>query len=160
MADQADQPEWRCVAARRWRYCVARERAAIGRFADALENDLAIAGVIPAARLSLATVLDELLANVVMHAQTVRGPVHVRLRRRNGELVARLRYFATAFDPTAHPPPQQPATIGEARTGGVGIAMVRAMTREFAWWHARGENHLCVRIEEQGLGARKAGARD
>ena len=150
MAEKADQRVRRFVASRRWHYRVARERAAIGRFADELEADLAAAGVVAAARLSLATVLDELLANVVMHAHAVRGPMHVRLRWCNGELVARLRYFGTAFDPTAQPAPQHPTTIAEARTGGVGIAMVRAMTREFGWRHARGENHLRVRVGEAG----------
>ena len=147
MADTADH------RARRWRYRVARERAAIGRFADVLDADLAAAGIASAVRLNLATVLDELLANVVMHARDVRGPVHVRLRAHAGELVARLRYFGTAFDPTAHPAPVHAASIAEARTGGVGIAMVRAMTREFGWRHARGENHLRVRLaDEHGTG--------
>ena len=140
MPDMADH------RARRWRYRVARERAAIGRFADVLEADLTSAGITSAARVNLATVLDELLANVVMHAREVRGPVHVRLRAHAGELVARLRYFGKAFDPTAHPAPSPAASIIEARMGGVGIAMVRAMTREFGWRHVRGENHLRVRL--------------
>ncbi len=147
MGDAVEHRACRSVGARRWRYRVARERAAIGRFADALEADLAAAGVPVPTRLSLATVLDELLANVVMHACNVRGPVHVRLRSHAGELVARLRYTGCAFDPTAHPAPHAAATIAEARTGGVGIAMVRAMTREFGWRHARGENHLRVRLD-------------
>lgn len=146
MADTDYRPRMGSVAARRWRYRVARQRAAIGRFATALEGDLVAAGVAEAPRLALATVLDELLANVVMHASNVRGPVLVRLRLRNGELVARLRYIAAAFDPTARANPELPTSIAQARTGGVGIAMVRAMTREFVYRHARGENHLCVRL--------------
>lgn len=148
MADMADRPRPRqpYTVARRWRYRVARQRAAIGHFANALEVDLLAAGVAEAPRLALATVLDELLANVVMHASDVRGPVLVRLRLRNGELVARLRYIAAAFDPTTRANPELPTSIAEARTGGVGIAMVRAMTREFVYRHARGENHLRVRV--------------
>ena len=131
---------------RRWRYRVGRERSAIGRLADRVESDLSAAGIGESARMSLATVLDELLANVLMHARDVRGPVHVRLRACHGDVVARVRYAAAAFDPTSREAPVLPSSIADARCGGVGIAMVRALTREFAWRHARGVNHLRVRI--------------
>lgn len=134
------------AGATRWRYRVARERAAIGQFSDAMEADLSAAGIAESVRQSLATVLDELLANVVMHAQAARGPVHVHMRRRKDELIVRLRYHASAFDPTAIAEAQLPASIAAATPGGVGIAMVRAMTREFSYRFRRGENHLRVRV--------------
>ncbi len=133
-------------AARRWRYRVPVQRAAIGIFADQMELDLAAAGVDESVRQSLATVLDELLANVIMHAEAVRGPVHVRLRCGNAELIAHLRYCAAAFDPTAIGVVHLPTTIASANIGGVGITMVRAMTREFVHQYRRGENHLRVRL--------------
>lgn len=136
-------------AARRWRYRVATERAAIGRFADRMDEDLDAAGIDENVRQSLATVLDELLANVVMHAQAVRGPVHVHLNCRDDELIARLRYCAIAFDPTAAVAAHQPSTVASANIGGVGITMVRAMTREFSHQYRRGENHLRVRLPMQ-----------
>ena len=145
MADKAGQQR-QSGAVRHWRYRVASERAAIGQFADALEQDLISAGVAETVRQSLATVLDELLANVVMHAQAVRGPVHVDLRCDKDELIAHLRYCAAAFDPTAIAEAHLPATLAMANPGGVGIAMVRAMTREFVYRYQRGENHLRVRV--------------
>ena len=146
MAAETDPRTRRSGVTRRWRYRVARDRAAIGRVADRIDADLAAAGIAQTARFSLATVLDELLANVLMHAESVRGPVHVRLRACGGEVVARLRYCAAAFDPTACEAPPPPTSIAEARTGGVGIVMVRALTRDFSWRHARGMNHLRVRV--------------
>ncbi|HMM68250.1 MAG TPA: ATP-binding protein [Dokdonella sp.] len=146
MVETTSQHRQPAPAAKRWRYRVGRERGAIGRFADTLEADLVAAGIAENVRQSLATVLDELLANVVMHAQSARGPVHVHLRRRNDELIVRLRYSAAAFDPTAIAVAQLPATLAQANPGGVGIAMVRAMTREFAYGFRRGENHLRVRV--------------
>ena len=136
----------RMVMTQRWRYRVSAERAAIGDFADQMEQDLGAAGIPDSVRQSLATVLDELLANVVMHAQGVRGPVHVRLHCSDSELIARLRYCAAAFDPTAIAVAHLPTTIASANIGGVGIAMVRAMTREFTHQYRRGENHLRVRL--------------
>ena len=146
MAEGVDQHQMRGSAARRWRYRVPVQRAAIGIFADRMEVDLRAAGVPESVRQSLATVLDELLANVVMHAEGVRGPVHVRLRCCDNELVARLRYCAAAFDPTEIAVAELPATIAAANIGGVGIAMVRAMTREFVHQYRRGENHLRLRL--------------
>ncbi len=131
---------------RRWRYRVATKNAAIGRFSDCMEQDLDAAGINETVRQSLATVLDELLANVVMHAQAVRGPVHVRLHCKDDELIARLRYCAIAFDPTVIAEAHLPTTVAAANIGGVGIAMVRAMTREFTYQYRRGENHLRLRL--------------
>lgn len=152
MAENDRQHLPRTAAASRWRYRVGRERGAIGRFADALEHDLVAAGVAESVRQTLATVLDELLANVLMHAQSARGPVHVHLRRRKDDLIVRLRYCATAFDPTAIAAAQMPASLAAATPGGVGIAMVRAMTREFVYAFRRGENHLRVRVALQTAG--------
>src|SRR5690606_29399077 len=129
MVEGADQHCRGDAAAKRWRYRVRAQRAAIGIFADRMEDDLSAAGVPENVRQSLATVLDELLANVVMHAEGVRGPVHVHLRCCDDELVARLRYCAAAFDPTEVAVAELPTTIAAANIGGVGIAMVRAMTR-------------------------------
>ncbi|OJY97182.1 MAG: hypothetical protein BGP25_12945 [Lysobacterales bacterium 63-13] len=146
MAEGVDQHRKHHSAAKRWRYRVPVRRAAIGTFADRMEDDLDAAGVPAGVRQSLATVLDELLANVIMHADDVRGPVHVHLRRGGNELVARLRYCAAAFDPTEIAVADLPTTIAAANIGGVGIAMVRAMTREFVHQYRRGENHLRVRL--------------
>lgn len=142
MADASD----RVRQSRRWRYRVARQRRAIGRFADALERDLQAAEVEPSVRQALAVALDELLANVVMHAVAARGPVHVRLRRDEDGLSARLRYAAAPFDPTAQDAPTGPETLAEARIGGLGIAIVRSLCAEFLHEYRRGENRLRLRL--------------
>ena len=131
---------------RRWRYRIARSRVGVGRLADRVESDLAAAGVVVDVRRDLATVLDELLANVIMHAELARGFVHVIVHRRAGELAARIRYRARAFDPTTQAAPLLPDSLADAQCGGVGIAMVRALTRRFEWRHARGENRVNVSL--------------
>ncbi|HNV09636.1 MAG: ATP-binding protein [Dokdonella sp.] len=146
MHELATLRQIRIGTVRRWRYVVPRERSAVGTFADAMEKDLSEAGVAESVRQSLATVLDELLANVIMHAQGANGPIHVRMRVTHEELVARLRYCAHAFDPTAIAATHLPTSIAAAKLGGVGIAMVRAMTEEFSYQYRRGENHLRVRL--------------
>jgi anti-sigma regulatory factor (Ser/Thr protein kinase) len=137
----------RAGTGRRWRYRVSRTATAIGRFADALRSDLSLAGVIEPVILSLSVVLDELLANVVRHAPEARGPVHIRLQLRQGVLVVRLRHAADSFDPTEMPTPDPAQSLAEARCGGVGIALVRAMTDEFTHDYRRGENHIRIRMQ-------------
>ncbi|MEO8012127.1 MAG: ATP-binding protein, partial [Dokdonella sp.] len=131
---------------RRWCYRIARVRSAIGEFADALDADLCAAGVAAAPRRQLATVLDELLANVVMHARQGRGNVHVRLQYRDGRIVARLRYRTAPFDPTAHVSARSPAALADAAIGGAGIALVRALTQRFTYRYQRGENRVRVEV--------------
>ena len=80
MAEGVDQHRKYHSAAKRWRYRVPVRRAAIGIFADRMEDDLDAAGVPASMRQSLATVLDELLANLIMHADDGLGAVHVQLR--------------------------------------------------------------------------------
>lgn len=131
---------------RRWCYCIARERAAIGRFAVALDAVLDAGGVAEAPRRQLATVLDELLANVVMHARDGRGHMHLRLQVRDGCLIARLRYRAAPFDPTMHVSASAPTALADAAIGGAGIALVRALTQRFTYRYRRGENRVCVEV--------------
>lgn len=131
---------------RRWRYRIARERAAVGRFADRMQRELTAAGVSETGCQCLGVVLDELLANVIMHARDARGPVHLRLRYARGVLVARLRHFAAPFDPTTENDFSAPRSLAEATIGGAGLRMVRAMTSVFRYRHHRGENHLRLEI--------------
>ncbi len=138
----AEAPAPRTTTRRHYR--VARSRKAIGRFADALLRDLDRCGTAAEPRQALATVLDELLANVVMHARDARGVVHVHVRRRRGGVEARLRYRARAFDPTAHVPAAAPASIAEARIGGAGLPLVHALTSRFDYARRRGEERVCV----------------
>lgn len=143
---EAGLPRRHELRSRRWCYRIARERSAIGQFADALDADLCAAGLGEASRRQLATVLDELLANVVMHARDGRGHVHVRLQHRHGRMIARLRYRAARFDPTAHVTAEAPTMISAAAIGGAGIALVRALTQAFTYRYRRGENRVCVEL--------------
>ena len=130
------------IATRRWRYCVARERSAVGRFAERMQRDLEDAGISAKSRQTLGVVIDELLANVIMHARDARGPVHLRIRYAQGVLVARMRHFAAAFDSTLTNDEGVAQSLAHATIGGAGLRIVRAMTRDFRYRHHRGQNHL------------------
>ena len=71
---------WRRKPALLWRTRVERERAAIGRFNDEVQRKLD--GKVPAHIVhDMLVAFDELLTNVVMHAEQAAGPIDVELKR-------------------------------------------------------------------------------
>lgn len=146
MTATVTRPMLRADIAHCWQFQVARERAAIGRLADDLEHCLAAVEIEASRRQALATVLDELLANVLMHATGAEGDIAVRVLAGAQELIAHIRYSADAFDPTRLRAAEHPTSVAAAGIGGVGIAMVKAMTTGFSHSYRNGKNHLCVRL--------------
>ena len=124
-----------------WHLRVERDRAAIGKLNDRLEQQLGPSVPEPALR-ALQVTLDELLSNVVMHADGASGPVDLKLSRTVGAIDATVSYFADPFDPTAWKPDAPPKTIENAKMGGHGLPLVRALMDEFRHEYADGRNVL------------------
>jgi len=123
---------------------VERERRAIGLLNDALEQQLRKR--IPESSLrALQVALDELLTNVIMHAEHATGPIEVAVRRGPEALATRISYLALAFDPTVWKPAKRSRTLAAARVGGSGIVLVRALIDDFTYAYADGLNVLTLR---------------
>lgn len=132
---------WQRSNAPAWRVRVERERSAIGRFNDAVERQLA--GQVPAKVVhDLQVAFDELLTNVVMHAQQAAGPIEVELAHDARKVTATIRYLADEFDPTAWREESLSMTVAASRIGGLGIALVRRLTDEFGYEYVDGHNVL------------------
>lgn len=117
-----------------WKLRVERERAAIGRFNDRLEKTL-LPSVPETALRALQVAVDELLTNVLMHAQQASGPIDVQLARSSGAIDATISYLAERFDPTQWQPssPDGAISIDSARIGGHGIPLVRTLMDDFRY---------------------------
>ena len=127
-----------------WTFRVERQRGAVGRLHDSLEEKLL--GQVPEAALrALQVALDELLTNVIMHAEQAAGPVEVEVARASGALDARVSYLADEFDPTSWRPPQRGTSVATARVGGLGIELVRLLMDEFRHEYSDGCNVLTLR---------------
>ncbi len=124
-----------------WHLRIDRDRASIGKLNDRLEQQLQPSVPEPALR-ALQVVLDELLTNVVMHADGASGPIDLKLSRSVGALDATISYFADPFDPTTWQPEASPKTIQHAKIGGLGIPLVRALMDDFRHEYADGRNVL------------------
>ena len=125
------------------RFRVERERRAIGRFNETLARELQ-AGVPEDVLRALQVALDELLTNVILHAEQPAGAIDVEIRRANAALEATIRYRAVEFDPTAWQPAAEAATVAASRVGGHGIRLVRSLMDEFRYVNEAGVNVVTV----------------
>jgi len=123
-----------------WRVRVERERSAIGGLNDRLERTL-LPGVPESALRAMQVALDELLTNVVMHAQQTAGPIELELVRTVGALDATISYIAAEFDPT-RTQAADVTTVAASRIGGLGIQLVRSLMDEFRHEYVDGRNIL------------------
>ena len=123
---------------------IARERAAVGELNATLEQNLH--AQVPAAALRAVQVaLDELLTNVIMHAQQAAGPIEVEVAREQHALATTIIYVAAEFDPTAWRPALADPSIATARIGGLGIQLVRSLMDEFGYAYDDGRNIVSLR---------------
>lgn len=92
---------------------------------------------------------NEAVANIINYAFADRGPheIIVELARteRGGILV--IRDDGRPFDPLALPEFQPPATLEEARIGGLGVHLIRRMASRCEYRREGGMNVLCLEAE-------------
>ncbi len=134
---------WRRRPATVWQSRVERERSAIGRFSDEVQRRLQTEMPEKVVH-DMLVALDELMTNVVMHAEQAAGPIEVELRYDMRAVEARISYLAVEFDPTTWRAPAVGATIAGSRIGGLGIKLVRTLLDEFRYEYIDGRNVLIL----------------
>lgn len=127
-----------------WQLRIERERGAVGKLNDRLEVTLRPSVPESVVR-ALQVALDELLTNVIMHAQQASGPIELRLARSARSLDAEISYLADEFDPTALRAPPRAGSIEDSKIGGLGVPLVRALMDEFRHEYVDGRNVLHLR---------------
>ena len=98
--------------------------------------------------------LDEALANVIAHGgpTALASPVRVQfgVRRSEGTCTAELSVAdaGVAFDPSTYPPEptQRPASLAEAKPGGLGLLMIRDFADDLSYRRSEGRNHLTITV--------------
>ena len=91
------------------------------------------------------TALDEVLANIVNHGlKDVAGTIELTMGRDEQQVVAQVADTAGPFDPLLVPPPDTTLPMDKRKVGGLGIALVRALTDEVAYDRRDGRNHLTL----------------
>jgi anti-sigma regulatory factor (Ser/Thr protein kinase) len=98
-----------------------------------------------AARRRMLTALDEILSNVVRHAMPSDSAVIEMILSRDGNLVrVEVVDDARPFNPLLVPPPDTSSPLEQREPGGLGIALVRALTDEVRYERRGDRNRLTM----------------
>ena len=119
---------------------------AVTALVDGLEAFSDRAGLTPRATGRLVVVVEELAANIAMHAA---GATFVRVvaRREADAVHLSLEDDGPAFDPLSAPPPGLDAALEEREAGGLGVHLVRTMTRDMTYRRDGGLNRLTAVLD-------------
>jgi serine/threonine-protein kinase RsbW len=112
---------------------------------------LAPFGLSPQAAYAVELVLEEVLMNIAWHAYEGQEPrqASVAVRIDRDEVLMCFEDDGRAFDPTRHEEEPPPATLPEARPGGLGLRLVRRHARHIGYQRLGGRNRLTVGIARQ-----------
>jgi anti-sigma regulatory factor (Ser/Thr protein kinase) len=98
-----------------------------------------------AARRRMLTALDEILSNVVRHAVRDETALIEMVLSRDGNLVqVEVVDNAGPFNPLLVPPPDTTSPLESREPGGLGIALVRALTDEVRYERREDRNRLTM----------------
>jgi anti-sigma regulatory factor (Ser/Thr protein kinase) len=111
------------------------DAAALEPAQERIETFLEGQGVSPRARYKVRLVLDELLANLIMHGRFADSPppVQVEVAAAGDGVALALVDAAEPFDPRVAPGPQGPPSLDDDKVGGLGLALVRKMAEITAY---------------------------
>lgn len=110
----------------------------------------------------LEVILEELIANIARHGVRPEGPATLRLSLScdAAALTLVLEDDAAPFDPTARAVPEKARSLADAVPGGMGLVLVRKLSRRFEYERADGAapartrfrpvNRVRVEIERVG----------
>ncbi len=114
---------------------IALDSAALDAAQDRLGAFLEGAGLPAPVQYRARLVVDELVANLMMHGRFAGEPLPARLTARPGSesLLLTLDDAAEPFDPRSAPAPEAPPSLEDDRVGGLGLALLRKMARILAY---------------------------
>jgi anti-sigma regulatory factor (Ser/Thr protein kinase) len=92
--------------------------------------------------------LEEAVMNVAMHAFAPGEPGEITVQLNTSPDAAALVVEDSGhpFDPTAAPSPERPATMSDARPGGLGLILLRHYCREISYARIGDRNRLTLRF--------------
>jgi serine/threonine-protein kinase RsbW len=96
-------------------------------------------------RANVMTALDEVLANIVHHGlAAIGGTIELTMEDADGRLTIGVMDPGLPFDPLLMPLPNTSLPLEQRRLGGLGIALVRALTDDVQYERRDARNHLTL----------------
>lgn len=123
---------------------LANEMAELARLNEALARFADEEGLTERDRYELALVLEELFTNIVSYAfdRPAREVIEIGVERRGDVVLVHVADPGRPFDPRSVPPANVTADVEHRQIGGLGIHLVRQLTRGLAYERHAGINHL------------------
>ncbi len=127
---------------------VANDKAALEPARQAVLDFVAGHGLSERALYRLELVLEETLMNHISHAFPAGGrhPIDLTLQLEPETVALRFEDDGIAFDPLQVPLPRLPASLDEARPGGLGLTLMRKSVRECRYERVGGRNRLTLHL--------------
>jgi anti-sigma regulatory factor (Ser/Thr protein kinase) len=97
--------------------------------------------------LALELCLEEAVANIILHGgseNAAEKKILVTITNENQTLVACLEDNGPLFDPTTVETPAVPASLEEAKVGGLGVHLIRKMTTDMRYDRIKNRNRLTL----------------
>jgi len=96
-------------------------------------------------RANIMTALDEVLANIVHHGLNgAPGNIELKMWQTARAVACEVADTAAPFNPLLMPLPDTTLPLEQRKLGGLGIALVRALTDEVSYDRRDGRNHLTL----------------
>jgi len=118
----------------------------VSELLDALEAYAEVAGISPGVAARLGLVAEEVAANVAMHAK---GATFFELRVTPGQQALDLviQDDGPEYDPLSRAAPDTEAVLEERDVGGLGVHLVKKLTRDATYRREAGMNRLLCSLD-------------
>lgn len=117
----------------------------------ALHDFLSVRGTSARASFHTELAFEELVTNVIRHAYAGRPaggiPIRIDVRVERSHIVLAVEDDGPPFDPASAPDQGLPASIEEARVGGLGLRFIRAAAARIAYERLGERNRVTVCVE-------------
>jgi serine/threonine-protein kinase RsbW len=127
---------------------LVNDLASLGAGQRALHDFLAGAGLAERAIFQTELAFEELVTNVIRHAYAGRAagssPIDVLVRLAAAEVMLVVEDDGPPFDPAQVPDPPLPASIEDARVGGLGLRFIRAAAQRIVHERIGDKNRVTV----------------
>lgn len=129
-----------------WRLALPNVLERVGEANGSLEAFLQGHGVTPGVVFSVGLVFEEVVTNVIKYSYADTGPHEIVAEASIGpeDIVLRVTDDGRAFDPRTAPPPDFDLPIECRAVGGLGIHLVRRLTRRVDYSRTSGKNVLTL----------------
>jgi anti-sigma regulatory factor (Ser/Thr protein kinase) len=131
-----------------WRLIIRAELGELSRLSGWAE-DFAQQAKLPSGQsFAIQLGVEEAVANIIKYSGAGENgqDITLELAASGQDVLAVIEDSGCPFDPTTAPPPSKPASLADARIGGLGIHLMRNFASEMRYERRDGRNRLALKF--------------